>query len=144
MNCLLAIGAEFTVQLPVKARPVVDRGPGKKNTLLTFAKIPVPEAGRSISVNEVVATSSTPRSCVTSVPLRVLMVSTPEYERFAGGSPPGIPADGAASNARNVVAESRRPAPVIIPSVHNPMGLAQLVVVNVLWMRPCTRWHSSA
>jgi hypothetical protein len=81
-----------------------------KNTLVTFAKIPVPEAGRSISVNEAVAASSTPRSCVTSVPLRALMVSTPEYERFVEGSTAGIPADGAASNARNVVAESRAPA----------------------------------
>jgi hypothetical protein len=72
------------------------------------------------------------------------MVSTPEYERFAEGSTAGIPADGAASNARNVVAESRGPAPVIIPSVHKPMGLVQLVVVKVLWMRPCTLWQPSS
>src|SRR5579863_784060 len=101
-----------------------------KNTLLTFAKIPVPDAGRSISVDEAVAASSTPRSWVVSVPPRVVMVSTPEYDRFAAGSTAGIPADGAASNARNMVAESRGPAPVIIPSVHKPMGLVQLVVVK--------------
>jgi hypothetical protein len=43
-----------------------------------------------------------------------------------------MPAEGATSSARKVLAESKIPPLVIVPTVHSPMGLAQLVVVNVL------------
>ncbi len=53
------------------------------------------------------------------------MVSWPEYERFAAGSIPDIPADGAAARATKVVFPSSRPAPLIVPVVQSPIRVEE-------------------
>src|ERR1700722_12920580 len=59
--------------------PLSTMDPEMKKALCPgFANTPVPELGRSISVNAKWAASRTPRSFVTSVPRSATMVSWPE------------------------------------------------------------------
>ena len=63
---------------------------------------------------------------------------------LAAGSVNGIPADGATSRARKLVAPLSRPAPVMVPTVHSPTGLVQFGVVNTLLIVPCTGTQESS